>query len=120
MLNRLLLGLGANAFGQVVTIAIQILSLRIFLSYWDATKYGTWILLSTVPSYLTMADVGMVSVAGNKMMMAMARNDVDEANEIFQTAQLFLSIACVCLFVCIVPVTQFWPMPAYIDWDSRA
>jgi O-antigen/teichoic acid export membrane protein len=119
MLNRLLLGLGANAFGQVVTIAIQILSLPIFLSYWDATKYGTWILLSAVPSYLTMADVGMVSVAGNKMMMAMARNAVDEANEIFQTAQLFLTLVCSTLLGVVVPASLFAPMPEYMSWDSR-
>jgi O-antigen/teichoic acid export membrane protein len=119
MIKRLLLGFGANAFGQAVTIAIQISSLPIFLIYWDTAKYGTWILLSAIPSYLIMADVGMVSVAGNKMMMAMARNDLDEANEIFQTAQLFLTIVCTTLFVLIVPITLFWPMPDYMTWDSR-
>jgi O-antigen/teichoic acid export membrane protein len=119
MIKRLLLGFGANAFGQAVTIAIQISSLPIFLIYWDTAKYGTWILLSAIPSYLIMADVGMVSVAGNKMVMAMARNDLDEANEIFQTAQLFLTIVCTTLFVLIVPVTLFWPMPDYMTWDSR-
>ena len=119
MIKRLLLGLGANAFGQFVSITIQISSLPIFLLYWDTSKYGEWVLLSAVPSYLIMADVGMVSVAGNKMMMAMARNEIDEANRIFQTAQLFLSIVCAALLVLVVPVTLFWPMPGYMTWDSR-
>jgi O-antigen/teichoic acid export membrane protein len=119
MIKRLLLGLGANAFGQAISITIQITSLPIFLLYWDTAKYGAWVLLSAVPSYLIMADVGMVSVAGNKMMMAMARNDVDEANTIFQTAQLFLTIVCASLFLVILPVSLFWPMPAYMTWDSR-
>jgi O-antigen/teichoic acid export membrane protein len=119
MIKRLLLAVGANAFGQAIGIVIQISSLPIFLRYWDTATFGKWILLSAVPGYLTMADVGMVSVAGNKMMMAMARNDVDEANEIFQTAQLFLTIVCLCLLAIIVPVSLFWPMPAYMDWDSR-
>jgi O-antigen/teichoic acid export membrane protein len=119
MVKRLLLALGANAFGQAIGVVIQISSFPIFLLYWDISKYGTWILLSAVPSYLTMADVGMVSVAGNKMMMAMARNEVGEANEIFQTAQLFLTIVCASLFALIVPVVLFWPMPAQMTWDSR-
>jgi O-antigen/teichoic acid export membrane protein len=119
MIRRLLLALGANAFGQAVGIVIQISSLPIFLLYWDTSKYGAWILLSAVPSYLTMADAGMVSVAGNKMMMAMARNEVDEANGIFQTAQLFLTIVCASLFALIVPVALFWPMPEYMTWDNR-
>jgi O-antigen/teichoic acid export membrane protein len=119
MIKRLLLALGANAFGQAIGIVIQISSLPIFLLYWDTSKFGSWILLSAVPGYLTMADVGMVSVAGNEMMMAMARNEVDEANEIFQSAQLFLSIVCASLFALIVPVALFWPMPEYMTWDSR-
>jgi O-antigen/teichoic acid export membrane protein len=119
MIKRLLLGFGANAFGQAVTIAIQVSSLPIFLIYWDTAKYGTWILLSAIPSYLIMADVGMVSVAGNKMMMAMARNDLDDANEIFQTAQLFLTIVCTVLLVLIIPVTLLGPMPSYMTWDNR-
>jgi O-antigen/teichoic acid export membrane protein len=119
MIKRLLLALGANAFGQAIGILIQISSLPIFLLYWEISKFGTWILLSAVPSYLTMADVGMVNVAGNKMMMAMARNDVDEANGIFQTAQLFLTIVCVSLLALIVPVSLLWPMPEYMTWDSR-
>jgi O-antigen/teichoic acid export membrane protein len=119
MIKRLLLALGANAFGQAIGVLIQISSLPIFLLYWDTSKYGAWILLSAVPSYLIMADVGMVSVSGNKMMMAMARNEVGEANGIFQTAQLFLTIVCASLFALIVPVALFWPMPAYMTWDSR-
>jgi O-antigen/teichoic acid export membrane protein len=119
MIKRLLLALGANAFGQAIGIVIQISSLPIFLLYWETSKFGTWILLSAVPSYLTVADVGMVSVAGNKMMMAMARNEVDEANGIFQTAQLFLTIICVSLFALVVPLALFWPMPEYMTWDSR-
>ena len=119
MIRRLLLAFGANAFGQAIGIVIQITSLPIFLLYWDISKYGMWILLSAVPGYLSMADVGMVSVAGNKMVMAMARDDVDEANKIFQTAQLFLTIVCIALFAIFVPVTLFWPMPAYMTPDSR-
>jgi hypothetical protein len=63
MLRRILLGFGANAFSQAINIAIQLVSLPLFLLYWDASTYGTWLLLSALPGYLMMADVGMVLVA---------------------------------------------------------
>ena len=86
MLRRIISGFGSNLFGQLVTILIQILSLPIFLYYWDMSTYGSWLVLSALPSFLSMADVGMVQAAGNKMTMAMGRGEVAEANRIFQSA----------------------------------
>ncbi len=119
MLRRMLLGVGANAFGQIVTILIQLLSLPIFLTYWDASIYGTWLLLSALPAYLSMADIGMTSVAGNIMTMSMGRGEVDAANKIFQSAQLFMTIVCGALFVIVTPTTLLWPMPDSVTWDMR-
>ena len=119
MLRRMLLGVGANAFGQIVTILIQLLSLPIFLTYWNATVYGTWLLLSALPAYLSMADIGMTSVAGNIMTMSMGRGEIDAANEVFQTAQLFMTIICGALFIIVTPLTLLWPMPDYVTADMR-
>ncbi len=109
MLRRIVLGLGANAFSQVVTILIQIFSVPLFLFYWDASTYGTWLLLSAVPAYLSMADAGMVNAAGNKMTMAMGRSDVAEANNVYQSAQLFMTIVCGSLAAVMVPAALLWP-----------
>ncbi len=119
MLRRMILGIGANAFGQIVTILIQLLSLPIFLTYWDASTYGTWLLLSALPAYLSMADIGMTSVAGNVMTMSIGRGDIDEANKVFQTAQLFMTIVCGALFIIVTPPTLLWPMPESVTSDMR-
>ena len=88
--KRILAGMGANAFGNAVTIGLQLASLPIFLFYWDISRYGTWLMLSAIPSYLTMADIGMVTVAANKMTIAMGRGDRIAANRIFQSALIFV------------------------------
>ena len=76
MLRRIAFGFGANAFGQIVNIVIQLFSLPLFLLYWDMSTYGSWLMISAAPSYVSMADVGMVHAAGNNMTMAMGRSDV--------------------------------------------
>ena len=119
MLRRMLLGVGANAFGQIVTIFIQLLSLPIFLTYWDASTYGTWLLLSALPAYLSMADIGMTSVAGNIMTMSMGRGDVDAANQVYHSAQLFMTLVCGALLAIVTPLTLLWPMPDYVTSDMR-
>jgi O-antigen/teichoic acid export membrane protein len=119
MLRRIILGLGANAVGQAVSIVIQLFSLPLYLLYWDLSTYGTWIMLSAVPAYLSMADFGMVYTAGNKMTMAIGRSDVAEANRVFQSAQLFMMIVCGSLAVLLPPLVLFGPLPQFISFDQR-
>jgi O-antigen/teichoic acid export membrane protein len=112
--RRVVAGLGANAFGQGTTIAIQVLSLPLFLQRWDLGTYGTWLMLSAIPSYLSMADVGMVTVAGNEMTMAMGRGDPARANRIFRGVLAIVSLICGALAVLLVPM--FWLLP----WTGMA
>lgn len=120
MLRRLVFGLGANAFGQIVSIVIQLFSLPFFLLFWQASTFGTWILLSAVPAYLSMADLGMVSVAGNRMTMALGRGDVREANVIYQSALLFMTAICGALAVITTPLAFLWPAQGLLTPDMRA
>lgn len=106
----MLAGTGANAFGQVVSIGIQLLSLPLFLHYWDAATYGVWLILSAIPSYLSMADVGMVTTAANKMTIAMGQHDNAQANRVFQSALLLMLIVCGSIAVLIIFVAMLIPL----------
>jgi O-antigen/teichoic acid export membrane protein len=94
MASRILAAIGAGAFGQLVSVVIQLASLPLFLRYWDMSTYGQWLMLSAIPAYVSMADVGMVTTAGNRMTMDVARGDIAAANRVFQSAALFLALVC--------------------------
>ncbi len=111
--------MGANSFGMAITIGIQLASLPLFLHYWDAASYGVWLMLSAIPSYLSMADVGMVTAAGNKMTMATGKGDIAEANRVFQSAQLFMAIVCGSLAVVVVPLVLWAPLPGIETTNQR-
>lgn len=119
MKRRILAGMGANSFGMAVNIGIQFISLPVFLHFWSTATYGVWLMLSAVPAYLSMADVGMVTAAGNKMTMAMGRGDVAEANKVFQSAQMFMSIVCGAIALLAIPVIMLAPLPWLQDLDQR-
>jgi O-antigen/teichoic acid export membrane protein len=78
--------MGANASGQLVTIATQLAAVPLFLHFWSVEDYGTWLLLSAIPSYLSLADVGVTSVAMNRMTMLSTRGEQSKSNVVFQTA----------------------------------
>ncbi len=119
MRRRVLAGMGANSIGMVVSIGIQLISLPLFLHYWDASSYGVWLMLSAIPAYLSMADVGMVTAAGNKMTMAMGSGDHLAANRVFQSAQLFMTIVCGAIALIAVPAILFAPLPWLQNFDQR-
>jgi O-antigen/teichoic acid export membrane protein len=84
--QRVTRALAANAFGQVVTIATQLLLTPLFFRTWGAGLYGEWLILSSVPAYLTMADLGIGSAAGNEMAMRAGAGDHAGAQQTYRGA----------------------------------
>lgn len=78
-MKRILRGVGANAFGQFVTVLTQLTSVPIFLSAWGAERYGIWLMLITVPVYLGLLDFGFTGVAANRINMSVAGGQRQQA-----------------------------------------
>jgi O-antigen/teichoic acid export membrane protein len=79
-------------YSQVVTIVTQLAALPIFLTRWNADQYGEWILLSAIPTYLSLADFGMVTAGANMMSMYRARGEMIELNRVFHSSILIIIV----------------------------
>jgi hypothetical protein len=55
----------------------------VLASRWGLELYGQWLLLATLPQFLSMSDLGFATAAGTRMTMAVARGDRDEALRLF-------------------------------------
>jgi O-antigen/teichoic acid export membrane protein len=91
---RVAAGVAAHFYAQGVTILTQLATLPIFLARWSTEEYGQWIMLSAVPIYLTVADFGIVTAAGNLMSMHKAREEIEELNRVFKSS-IFIIVAVV-------------------------
>src|ERR1700719_3609809 len=100
IVRRSIRGIGATALGPVVTSLIQLGSVPLLLHAWGAAKYGDWLLLSAIPSYLTLSDLGFGDSSGSDMSMRVAAGDRQGAIETFQSSWVFLSL--VSLFVALL------------------
>lgn len=114
VVSRIGSALAANAFGQAVTVGSQLLLTPLFFKFWGAAKYGEWLILSSIPAYLTMADLGIGSAAGNEMTMRAAAGDRVGAQQTFLGA-LWVSFAAAAL-VCLAgagaaALSYGWRMP---------
>lgn len=113
--RRLVKGLGANTFGQVVNIIIQLASVPIFLHFWGADLYGKWLILSSIPGYLSMSSIGFGSVAGNEMTMLTARQDYKEASSVFQSAWVFVTSVCSVIGILVVALAYLLPFNSWFN-----
>lgn len=89
--SKLLRNLGANAYGQLITVAIQLASVPLFFHYWGLELYGEWLILSAIPAYLSLSDIGFATVAANDMSMRLAKGDQQGTLEVYQSIWVFIS-----------------------------
>jgi len=107
--RRLVRSLGATALQPVVTAAIQLGTVPVLLHAWGAAKYGDWLILSAIPSYLTLSNLGFGDASGSDMTVRVASGDRRGALETFQSSWLLLSI--VSLVLGILAAIGVWFVP---------
>ncbi len=111
--RRLIRGFGASALGPIVTIVVQIVSVPVFLHFWGATLYGEWLILSAIPSYLALSDIGFGSVAASDMTMSVAAGRREAALDTFQSTWVLISTVSLALMAFVCTSTGFIP---WVSW----
>lgn len=110
--RRFLRGLGSTALNPVVTAIIQLGTVPLLLHSWGAAKYGDWLLLSAIPSYLSLTNLGFGDASGSDMTVRAARGDRTGALETFQSSwALLLAVSAAAL---LLAGTSVW----WIPWRS--
>lgn len=120
---RVVKGVLANGYAQVVTIGLQLASMPLFLSQWDALRYGTWLMLAAVPTYFAMSDFGFMAAASNRIAILWAQDKRDEAIALFAAAARFaarVAAVVVPLFLCAVLAAGFFVSKPHGDWLALA
>jgi len=118
--HRIGRGLGATAFGYGFNLFAQIVSVPIFLRFWGVQLYGEWLVLSTVPGYFAMSDVGFSSVASNAMTMSVAEGDYEGALTTFQSTWLFITGLTVLALAVGVAIVWLFPVERWINLSQMS
>lgn len=110
--RRIASGAGAYGYAQAVSIGTQLVSLPLFLHHWDMATYGTWLALTALPFYLSLADAGISTASSNQMIGLISQGQKARAAEVFQSAVAFLS--SVSLLILLVIGTTLWLLPSSV------
>jgi O-antigen/teichoic acid export membrane protein len=107
--SRIVRGISANVYSQLVQTALQLLSVPILATHWGLETYGAWLIIFTVPNYLAFADFGFAAAAANDMTVSVARGDRAAAIETFHAVRA--AMAGICLILLLLCVAAVYAIP---------
>ncbi|WBH17912.1 lipopolysaccharide biosynthesis protein [Sphingomonas radiodurans] len=108
----------AQAYGQFVTVAVQLALVPLLTGAWGTRVYGSWLLLSAIPFYLTFSDFGFTFVAKNAMVMAVAAGRREAALRVFQSIFALLCIGIPLLLLASVTIILTVDVAALLSIDA--
>lgn len=97
---------------------IQLLSVPILLKFWGTAVYGEWLVLSAIPSYLSMSDIGFGNAAANEMTMQVAAGRYASALRTFQSISALVAAICAIALVLAGCLIAAVPLPNLIHASS--
>ncbi len=123
--RRLLLGFISNWVSKTASSIIQLIQVPFFLHYWPEAQYGEWIIVNSLPTYLSFSNIGFGTVAGNEMTMAEARGDREGALRSFQSCWWLICLAllvagsALAITLFFVPIGKLLNVHIISDTDAR-
>ena len=113
--RRVVLGVGSDAYNQVVTVVVQLAGVPLLLHAWGHQVYGEWLILFAVPSYLSMSDLGFTQSGANRMTALAAARDHAAALRIFRALGVLVIVALVGGLMLTAALVRLMPLG---DWFS--
>lgn len=116
--QRLRKGVGAQGFSQAVNLFIRLAEVPLFLAFWDASRYGEWLMVATIPVYLAMADGGFTGSSQREMTMRAGAGDRVGALAVFQSTWVLLLIVSTLLLATAALATLMLPLTKWLALSS--
>ena len=92
--KRLVLSFLSNTVSRLSQTLIQFIQVPVFLHFWSVPLYGEWLVLNSIPTYLSFSNSGFGNVAGNEMTMLESGGDRAGALRVFQSCWWLIVVIC--------------------------
>jgi O-antigen/teichoic acid export membrane protein len=88
-------------------IIVQLLMPPALIAWWGAERYGEWLYIASLPTLLSVADLGFADAAASQMTMEIAKGNRSEASRIFQSISAMTVVMCLILVGAGLPLLFF-------------
>lgn len=101
-----------SVLAQVGAIIISFFLVPITLGFLDNERYGIWLTLISIISWVYLLDLGLGNGLRNRLAEALAVNDNVKAKGYISTTYFFIGFFSFILLIIILPISYF------IDWNN--
>jgi O-antigen/teichoic acid export membrane protein len=116
--RRLFFSFISSLVGRASGSIIQLVQIPVFLHFWNDPLYGEWIIINSIPTWLTFSSVGFGNVAGNEMTMMVAREDREGALRVFQSCWALISGICTAVILLLSGALYFLPVAHLLKFSN--
>jgi O-antigen/teichoic acid export membrane protein len=109
MIRRVLLGIAAMFYSRVSISAAQLFLVPTLALSWGLPRYGQWLMLSTIPTFLAASDLGFGVTATMRLIAEVARGDIDEARLTYRAARTIVMILSAVVLTLAAPIVLALP-----------
>lgn len=99
-------------------IGVRLLQVPILLHALGGDDYGRWLVLSTVPAWLTLANMGFGTVAGNEMLMSVSAGDMGHGRTLYAASWKTALITSLLLLPPVLVGTLCLPVERWVGLAS--
>ncbi len=98
--RRIASGTAANGVSLVFAAIFNLATTPALILAWGPTGYGIWVMLTAIPTYFALSDLGFATAARNTMAMTIARGERARTISVFQSLiALHLAVFAIMLAV---------------------
>ncbi len=116
--GRLLKGIGAQGFSQMVQVFIRLAEVPLLLSFWGTQLYGEWLMLSAIPIYLSIGDGGFAGAACRDMTMQSGEGNRKRTLAVFQSTWVLLIVISIVICLLAIGFVQFVPFENWLGFSN--
>lgn len=99
LIRRVSSGAAANVLNLFYVTAITGLTVPVLIHAWGVPNYGAWLMLTAIPTYLSLSDFGFATAATNEIAMSTARGDLGRATATLHSVWALNIVACVVILL---------------------
>lgn len=115
--RRLVLASGANGLALVARVAQQLLLVPILLSAWSPALYGEWLMLSAIPVYLSLSDMGFVTAGSNELTRRAQDGVTEDVKAFFSDYISVYALFSLALAVVFALLAWVLPLPRWLGLE---
>lgn len=113
--KRLIQGISGQALLRVVNALSTLALVPLMIGSWGVVGFGEWMVITSLASYISYSNFGLVTTAGNDLVMQAASGQRERARHTFQMVTNVALYVLIPLFLAIAIAASFVPFQTFMN-----